>query len=594
MMLKNTLKKNGKKVKERQSNLTELDNLSLDLIALDGLPFSVQEGAAFKKFIKIVSPQTKLLNRQCLLKLLKKQVNEKVLPGITNELMHLNPGELHLSTDIWKTKNGGGILALRGHYCLSCGVFTKTLSVQRFSEHHTSENVRHSVESVLKSFGVSYEKVGTITTDGACNMLEEIKESAYETSSEFQRTETTSSPESNVISTDEDETESDSEEDDEEVKCTDLDKVYSAKLPIKTHQIHPLESQKISCFAHSLQLVIQDAFNADREAKEVISYVQRVVHLFHKSPYWRNRLLTMTTKSFTLPVITRWSSYYHVVRQFCEETMYKSATFLVSEARRVNRRLLSIPDLSPDITKCQLDEILNILSVLCAAIDQLEVESLTAPMIVFQVTSCFNRIARLQINYFPLFQLEILQGLKARFENKLKEKYVILPAILDPRQKLTVFQRPMAEHYSGVSLQISSPDEAKSMLKREIQRYLPISTVNVETKPNLNNLDMFDELDELDNSHHVNELGEAERYLLLPREKRETDPLLFWRDNSEMFPILSHIAKIYLSIPASTGTINRVFSISKSIEQCRRAKICTKSLERLLLYQEYRFNALQH
>jgi hypothetical protein len=47
-------------------------------------------------------------------------------------------------------------------------------------------------------------------------------------------------------------------------------------------------------------------------------------------------------------------------------------------------------------------------------------------------------------------------------------------------------------------------------------------------------------------------------------------PLVYWRKNSQKFPKLSQLAKRYLAFPASSGSVERLFSIAGSIARARR------------------------
>ena len=46
-----------------------------------------------------------------------------------------------------------------------------------------------------------------------------------------------------------------------------------------------------------------------------------------------------------------------------------------------------------------------------------------------------------------------------------------------------------------------------------------------------------------------------------------SDPLLYWRKKAIEFPILSQLVQRYLAFPASSGGIERVFSVSGSLER---------------------------
>jgi hypothetical protein len=59
-------------------------------------------------------------------------------------------------------------------------------------------------------------------------------------------------------------------------------------------------------------------------------------------------------------------------------------------------------------------------------------------------------------------------------------------------------------------------------------------------------------------------------------------------DHSDQYLILSNLAKKYLSIPAFSGGVKRVFSIAGSITRARRAKRFSKNLEDVIMLRQYR------
>jgi hypothetical protein len=80
--------------------------------------------------------------------------------------------------------------------------------------------------------------------------------------------------------------------------------------------------------------------------------------------------------------------------------------------------------------------------------------------------------------------------------------------------------------------------------------------------------------------------NELDLYFEIPRSATDTNPLDFWKENVEKFPILSQLARIYLAVPASSGSIERTFSVAGAIARARRAKMALNTLECILFYRD--------
>ena len=83
------------------------------------------------------------------------------------------------------------------------------------------------------------------------------------------------------------------------------------------------------------------------------------------------------------------------------------------------------------------------------------------------------------------------------------------------------------------------------------------------------------------------ENDEIKRYLGGRVEGLDEDPLKFWSLNATMFPTLSKLARIYLGIPASSGSVERMFSISGALQRSRRARLSWVTIEKILCYRDY-------
>ena len=88
----------------------------------------------------------------------------------------------------------------------------------------------------------------------------------------------------------------------------------------------------------------------------------------------------------------------------------------------------------------------------------------------------------------------------------------------------------------------------------------------------------------------TNAVAELSEYLAEPLISRDTNPLTYWKakEAENRFPTLCRMARKYLAFPASSGSVERLFSIAGAICRSRRARITMKTLSNILLYRDFR------
>ncbi|GBC42762.2 zinc finger BED domain-containing protein 1-like [Rhizophagus irregularis DAOM 181602=DAOM 197198] len=86
-----------------------------------------------------------------------------------------------------------------------------------------------------------------------------------------------------------------------------------------------------------------------------------------------------------------------------------------------------------------------------------------------------------------------------------------------------------------------------------------------------------------DESHDLQtEDNEVERYLVMAQIKNDQDPLKWWDVNKSQFPVLAQLARKYLSIQATLGASERVFSDAGLIMSSKRTSIKADLFEALI------------
>lgn len=65
------------------------------------------------------------------------------------------------------------------------------------------------------------------------------------------------------------------------------------------------------------------------------------------------------------------------------------------------------------------------------------------------------------------------------------------------------------------------------------------------------------------------------------------DPIKYWKNNAHRFPTLEKLAKQVLGMPASSGGVERLFSVAGAIARSRRARLETKTIEKILMLRQF-------
>ena len=81
--------------------------------------------------------------------------------------------------------------------------------------------------------------------------------------------------------------------------------------------------------------------------------------------------------------------------------------------------------------------------------------------------------------------------------------------------------------------------------------------------------------------------GEDSVYLMEPVNVTQVNPATFWASPlADNYPTMRHLARKYLSIPATSASVERLFSVAGAIIRARRSSLAATTVESLLLHSE--------
>lgn len=196
----------------------------------------------------------------------RKTLSVSLLPVLYNKIsdeiksdIAVNAQYVSVTTDAWTSLKNESYMAVTVHFIdNSCQLKSYLLQCAKFPQRHTSENIKNSLLNTLKDWGLQ-NKVTACTTDNAANV---------------------------------------------------------------TAAIRLCNWRHISCFAHSLNLVVQSSLqeiNVTREkVKSIVEYFKRSTVGSEKLNQMQQQLGYSPVRSMIQDVITRWNSTFFMFQRFLE------------------------------------------------------------------------------------------------------------------------------------------------------------------------------------------------------------------------------------------------------------------------------------
>uniref|UniRef100_A0A671NDY4 HAT C-terminal dimerisation domain-containing protein n=1 Tax=Sinocyclocheilus anshuiensis TaxID=1608454 RepID=A0A671NDY4_9TELE len=157
------------------------------------------------------------------------------------------------------------------------------LDCRRFKGRHSADNIVAAFDEILEEYNIN-DKVEFIITDNASNMKKAFK---------F------------VMAEDH----SDDSEDEEDMVGEPLDRNFTLG-----------SRQRLSCFAHSLQLVVGDGLKEVKCLSQAMSKVSKLATLLHSSTIFKDKFEAVFGNGKSIPVatVTRWNSTFKQIKAITE------------------------------------------------------------------------------------------------------------------------------------------------------------------------------------------------------------------------------------------------------------------------------------
>lgn len=343
--------------------------------------------------------------------------------------------------------------------------------------------------------------------------------------------------------------------------------------------------EHFGCYAHTLNLVVQDALkhvdDITKKVKIIVAHFKRSSNAMTKLNLFQKNSGVTTPKKLLQDVPTRWNSRFYMFERFVElEDAIKTTTALLDTA--------NLPVLSPDDWKIikQLTKILRPFEQATKEIsgDEYMTASLVIPLTLGLQNVCQKMKQSVELHKTTGKVLETLTtGLDTRFKNIEDNHTFGICTFLDPRFKNIGFQDSKAAD--------KIKEEIINMVSELISKNDPDKR---QPQVNLNSDDADDEFS-IWSSHDVKAAShkpqgtassraviEVQRYMEAELLGRKEDPLDWWRNHHYNYPYLKNIVQEKCCALATSVPCERLFSKAGTILSERRTRLKPHKVNQLL------------
>ncbi|XP_046686717.1 zinc finger BED domain-containing protein 4-like [Homalodisca vitripennis] len=408
----------------------KLDKLLLNVFVQDYQPFSVVEDEGFKKFVNGLNPNYVLPNRKTISSSMIPAEYEMCLNAVRQEMLTVS--NVTLTTDTWTSSNTESYMALTSHH-ISNDFELKSILLECsvIRSSHTSVNLAVEIDKIVKKFHLE-GKIMIIVSDNASNIVGAIT--------------------------------------------------------------NELKLKHFGCFAHTINLILQDALKV---CQSLTDRIKAIWLLINKE----------------IPVLTEdeWKT--------CSELVMVLEPF-----EEVTRNISG----ENYLTASQVIGFINGLVSVC---NKMRKETL-------------SEVSKRVVD-------ELLKGLKTRFSNIENSKTIALATLLDPRFKLAVF----SDEKSAGSIKTYCTELMSAIWSKKTSTSVT-SVSGSQEKDDGNQpltkqakFSIWADLDKMiaskkpSGSKTSAAIVEMNRYLDEECIGRSENPLLWWKQNEVFYPLLSQVVK---------------------------------------------------
>ncbi|KAL6119938.1 uncharacterized protein ACO6RY_04396 [Pungitius sinensis] len=580
-------------------------NAALRMIAEDMLPLSFVEGAGFRSFMSTISPESNKLSQRVLGLQLYDEVERTIKPQIIRDLKacvaKTKDGEraIHVTFDLWAGNQSSSveepIVVVQLHFVSDSWQIRRPIVAFRHVSHkNLSTAVARELEGVLLSYGLFPPSIGYMLANQAKEALAGNHLFCdYKIMCSSNR----------------------GEPDGDEMVAFLSDQMSETESPFSELQI----GTRITCVAHTLQVVIKEALKNSRVVENLLFQVQNVVAFFRSSAHWSEVLLKEYNVSLCPSSSNcRWNSMMVSLRRMVQESTWSAIMTLLTQARIDANDTASVPPL----VMAKREQVMDILALLEPFEEAMQVLQGTGVTMSFITPSLIGLDKTLEssVTNYIHFNKALRTGIHTHFQSLIHQKDMILAAVLDPRIKLqpfpdakledgTGFLTPPSKYQARTIVEVTlnsmealaapsvdadkvqpckklkkdQNDEGASRDNSLLEEYVGSSDDNDCSGVGENDLKRKSIFNFLQPPAKTTKTAELDMYLSEPLWEINSS-VLYWKAAGR-FPLLQGIAKKLLAAPATSGGFDRLCPMAACFVKAKRNHLPPHTTERLLLYK---------
>lgn len=269
-------------------------SLVADCIVGCGLPISIVEQPSFIRFLAGLDPKFHPPSRL--------HITTKLLPELHQSVMHkvqshlANAAAVSLTLDVWTDRRQHSYFGVTAHTFINCTPQSLLIGFSAFKGSHTGVRIAAELDKVTYESGIK-DKVVHCLCDNASNMRK-----AFEVLEHMADDNDNEDPDdgNSVVA----------DCLDDEQLWNDLNDDDAADM---NQSVSRLSAQRLSCFAHSLQLVVHDGLRKLLSARGIQSKCSKLANIVHQSALFKNEFEKKFGSGRSIPATnsTRWNSVHH-------------------------------------------------------------------------------------------------------------------------------------------------------------------------------------------------------------------------------------------------------------------------------------------